>query len=206
MEDVPGPKDDVHKWFGVHQQICLSKYIQFDVYDFPLSWKLKKLYFASIRNTSWLWRMSLTPGVEIGNPEWIQCDVPDHTFNVEKDWGWFLYPALRYRLTISTGANCQLLNLRKSASLMQVHSQLLTQSVLNIQSWPFGPAKNWPWLGSPLACWNYKYNCLTPILILRVSLILLILVWYLFSWLASYWLVTFSNSALDEARQVCFQF
>ena len=30
------------------------------------------------------------------NPKWIQCDLRDHTFHVEKDCGWFIHPALRY--------------------------------------------------------------------------------------------------------------
>ena len=87
-------EDDVRKWFWVHQWISFLKYIQCDVLLFSLS---SKLYLASIKNTSWLWRTFLTPGMEMGNPRWIQCDVPDHTFHVEKDWGWFLYPALRYQ-------------------------------------------------------------------------------------------------------------
>jgi len=53
-------------------------------YNTSLSWKFKKLYLASIRNTSWLWRTFLTPGMEMRNPKWIQCDVTDHTFHVEK--------------------------------------------------------------------------------------------------------------------------
>ena len=39
-------QDDVHKWFWVHQWICLSKYIQFDVYLSSLSSKLKKVRFG----------------------------------------------------------------------------------------------------------------------------------------------------------------
>ena len=95
-------------WFWVHQWISLTKYIQCDVLLSSLSSKLNKLELASIKNTSWLWRTFLTPGMEMGNPKWIQCDVPDHTFHVENDWGWFLHSVLKYGLTISTGAKVDL--------------------------------------------------------------------------------------------------
>ena len=34
-----------------------------------------------------LWRMFLMFLMEIRNSKWFQCDVPDHIFHLEKDWG-----------------------------------------------------------------------------------------------------------------------
>ena len=93
MEDITDSKDDVNKLFWVHQWICHAKYLQFDVYHFSLSSQWKKIDLASIRN---LWRRFLTPWMEIRNPKGFQYDVPDHSFHLEKDWGWFLHLALRY--------------------------------------------------------------------------------------------------------------
>ena len=43
------------------------------------------------------WRMFLTPEMDINNPKWFQCDVLNHIFQQEKNWGWYLYSSLRYQ-------------------------------------------------------------------------------------------------------------
>ena len=72
------------EYFLVHQWIFLSKYIQFNVLLSSLSSKFKELDLASIRNTSWLWRTFLTPGMEIRNLEWFQCVVNVHICHLKK--------------------------------------------------------------------------------------------------------------------------
>ena len=54
---------------------------------------MKKIDLASIRNSL---RTFLTPWVEIRNLKGFQYDVHDHTFYLERHWGWFLHSAFRY--------------------------------------------------------------------------------------------------------------
>ena len=58
------------------------------------TYRLKKIDLASIRKS---WRTFLTPWMEIRNPKGFQYVVPHHIFYLKKDWGWFLYSALKYQ-------------------------------------------------------------------------------------------------------------
>ena len=45
----------------------------------------------------WTWTMMNNEDDDDEHERWWWFDLPDHTFYVEKDLGWFLHPALSYK-------------------------------------------------------------------------------------------------------------